>query len=163
MDRQQAAKIHEHLLDAVRAINRADEAILDLGEEARKTFDEPLANIFCDLHARMLRVIYDRFPDLRPPSNEIPTICSTLLWEDVRLPPSITEADVDGIIFSVLKPQWQKTAMILLQALEKSEELGWPIEDEVFAARLEVLAEAGRIDYQGYLRYWPHSEVRLQP
>jgi hypothetical protein len=92
----------------------------------------------------MLPIIYDQFPDLKPVHEEIPEICSTLLWEDVRLPPSITEADIDGVIFSVLKPQWL-------------------IEDEVFVARLEVLAEAGRIDHQGYLRYWRHSEVRLQP
>ncbi len=99
MDRQQAAKIQQHLLDALRAINRADEAIFDIGEEARKTFAEPLANVFCDLHAGMLRIIYDRFPDLKPVSDEIPTICSTLLWEDVRLPPPVTEADIDGVIF----------------------------------------------------------------
>jgi hypothetical protein len=163
MDREQAAKIHEHLLDAVRAINRADEAIFDLGEEARKTFAEPLAHVVCDLHGGMLRIIYDRFPDLELRSDEIPTICSTLLWEDVRLPPSITNADVDGVIFSVLKPQWRKTAMIVLQALKKCEELGWPIEDEALAARIEILAEAGRIEHQGDLRYWRHSEVRLQP
>jgi hypothetical protein len=43
VDREQAAKIHKHLLGAVRAINCAVEAMLDLGAEARKTFDEPLA------------------------------------------------------------------------------------------------------------------------
>ena len=164
MDREQAGKIHEHLLDAMRAINRANEVMFDLDKETCKTFAEHIGNIVFDVHGGMLRIIYDQFPDLKPVSDEIPEICSTLQWEDVRLPPpSITEADVDGIIFSVLKPQWRKTAMILLQALEKSEERGWPIEDEVFAARLEVLAEAGRIDHQGYLRYWRHSEVQLQP
>jgi hypothetical protein len=111
----------------------------------------------------MLPIIYDQFPDLKPVPDEIPEICSTLLWEDVRLPPSITEDDVDGIIFSVLKPQWRKTARIVGLALERCEELGWPIGDEALAARLEVLADTDRIEHQGYLRYWTHSEVRLKP
>jgi hypothetical protein len=163
MDREQAAKIHEHLLEAARAISRANDVLFDFDKETRKTFAEYIGYINSDLHFEMLPIIYDQFPDLKPVRDEIPEICSTLLWENVRLPPPVTEADVDGIIFSVLKPQWRKTAMILGLALEKCKELGWPIEDEVFAARLEVLAEAGRINYQGYLRYWRHSEVRLQP
>jgi hypothetical protein len=162
MDREQAAKIHEHLLDAVQAIRRANDVLFDFDKETRKKFAEYIGYINSDLHFEMLPIIYDQFPDLKPGSEEIPEICSMLQWEDVRLPPSITEADVDGIIFSVLKPQWRKTVWIVHQAYDKSEELGWPIKDEVFAARLEVLAKAGRIDYQGYLRYWRHSEVRLQ-
>jgi hypothetical protein len=163
MDREQAAKIHEHLLDAVQAIRRANDVLFDFDKETRKKFAEYIGYINSDLHAEMLPIIYDQFPDLKPVHEEIPEICSTLLWEDVRLPPSITEADIDGVIFSVLKPQWRKTALIVHQAHDKSAALGWPIEDEIFVARLEVLAEAGRIDYQGYLRYWRHSEVRLQP
>jgi hypothetical protein len=161
MDREQAAKIHEHLLDAMRAINRANEVMFDLDKETCKTFAEHIGNIVLDVHCGMLRVIYNQFPDLRPVSEEIPEICTTLQWEDVRLPPSVTEADIDGVIFSVLKPQWRKTAAIVGWAHEKCEELGWPNGDEVLVARLEVLAEAGRIDHQGYLRYWRHSEVRL--
>jgi len=163
MARQQAAKIHEHLLDAARAIRRANDVLFDFNKETRKTFAEYICCIDSDLHFGMLPIIYDQFPDLKPIPNEIPEICSTLLWEDARLPPSVTEADVDGVIFSVLKPQWRKTLAIVGLALEKCKELGWPIEDEVLAARIEVLADDDRIEYQGYLRYWRHSEVRLKP
>jgi hypothetical protein len=163
MDREQAAKIHEHLLDAVEAIRRANDVLFDFDKETRKKFAEYIGYINSDLHAEMLPIIYDQFPDLKPIHEEIPEICTTLQWEDVRLPPSVTEADIDGVIFSVLKPQWRKTAAIVGWAHEKSEELGWPIGDEVLVARLEVLAEDGRIDHQGYLRYWRHSEVRSMP
>jgi hypothetical protein len=163
MDREQAAKIHEHLLDAAGAIRRANDVLFDFDKETRKKFAEYIGYIDSDIHFEMLPIIYDQFPDLKPVHEEIPEICSTLQWEDVRLPPSVTEADIDGVIFSVLKPQWRKTAAIVGWAHEKCEELGWPIGDEVLVARLEVLAEAGWIDHQGYLRYWRHSEVRLQP
>src|SRR5882757_10728569 len=138
MDREQAAKIHAHLLDAAGAIRRANDVLFDFDKETRKKFAEYIGYINSDLHAEMLPIIYDQFPDLKPVHEEIPEICSTLLWEDVRLPPSITEADIDGVIFSVLKPQWRKTAMIVIRALEKCEELGWPIENEALAARIEV-------------------------
>jgi hypothetical protein len=143
-------------------IARTKPSLISVRKPARRS-PNLLPMSFVTSTAGVLRIIYDRFPDLELRSDEIPTICSTLLWEDVRLPPSITDADVDGVIFSVLKPQWRKTAMIVLQALKKCEELGWPIEDEALAARIEVLAEAGRIEHQGDLRYWRHSEVRLQP
>jgi hypothetical protein len=162
IDRDQAAIIEQHLLDAESALNRACEAILRLGGEARSTFGIPLSEAASDLRFVLLKVIYDRFPDLKPPP-EIPTVSSTLAWADVCLPPSITEADVDGVIFSVLKPQWRKTAAIVGTAYKRCEELGWPIDDEALAARIEVLADDDRIEYQGYLRYWGNSEVRLKP
>src|SRR5882724_10274094 len=163
MDRDQAAKIQEHLLEAARALDRADEAVFDLDKEARRTFAKPLSNVVRDLHVELLGLIYDRFPDLRPPSNEIPTISSTLVWEDVRLPPSVTEADIDGIIFANLKPQWRKTALIVGNAWTQCDGLSWPIESEVLGARIQALADADRIEHQGDLRYWRHSEVRLKP
>ena len=35
------------------------------------------------------------------------------------------------------------------------------ITDEMFAARVQVLVDAGRLESQGDLRKWRHSEVRL--
>jgi hypothetical protein len=162
VDRDQAAIIEQHLLDAESALNHACEAILRLGGEARSTFGIPLSDAATDLRFGLLKLIYDRFPDLKPPP-EIPTISSTLAWTDVCLPPSVTEADVDGVIFSVLESQWRKTALIVGMAYKRCEELGWPIDDEALGARIEVLADTDRIEYQGYLRYWGNSEVRLKP
>ena len=96
-------------------------------------------------------------------SDEVSNFDSTLRWDEVELPSSIAEADLDDVIFSVMHPQWRKTAMILFKAGEGCRERSWPIETEVLAARIQALAEADRIDHQGELRYWHASEVRLKP
>jgi hypothetical protein len=163
MTRDQAEEIQRHLLDAARAMDRASAAISDLGEEARRRFAKPLGNVVCDLHFELLRMIYQGFPDLQPPPREIPTINSTLRWEEVDLAPSITESDLDEVIFSVMEPQWRKTAMIVGCANERCRELSWSIEPEVLAARIQALADADRIEHQGDLRSWRFSEVRLKP
>jgi hypothetical protein len=95
------------------------------------------------------------------PSGEIPQISSTLRWEDVRLPAGLTTRDLDAVIFSVLQPQWRKTAFILVRARHQYEEKAWSLDLDVVAARILALAEAGRIDHQGDLRKWRFSEVRL--
>jgi hypothetical protein len=94
--------------------------------------------------------------------NEIPEICSELQWDQVRLPPSISEADLDGVLFSVLTRWPQKMAMVLGKAIGRCKELGWPISKDVLGARIQVLAEAGHIESFGDLRMWRFSEVRLR-
>ena len=94
--------------------------------------------------------------------TEIPTITSRLQWEHVRLPPSVTEADIDSIILSVMTPRWQKVAMVVVTAFKRCEELALPLSCEALAARIQVLAKAGRIEDIGDLRKWRHSEVRLK-
>ena len=159
-DRDKAVEIQEHLVDAVRAMDRAEAAVRKLGEEARSAFAEPLSKAG-DLHFELLQMIHDRCPDL--PNGEIPTITSTLRWEDVHLPPPVTEADLDGVIFSCLQPQWRKMTVIVGRAGQRCDELSLPVEAGVLGARIRALAEADRLDYQGDLRYWRHSEVRLKP
>ncbi len=161
MNREQAKKIHQHLLDAAAAFRRAEAAIVDVGDDGRKLFAEPLVTAVFHLQFKLLRLIYKRFPDLEPPPPPA-IIDSTLRWEDVSLPPSVLETDVDRIIFSVMKPRWQKVAMVLFCAAEKVEELGSPIDCEVFAARIQALVEADLLDAQGDLQVWGRSEVRLK-
>jgi Protein of unknown function len=161
MNRKQAVEIHEHLQSAARALAQAEAAIFDLGKEGRVAFAEGLGNVGDALHYELLQVIYDRYPDLRPPSKEIPTITSELRWDQVRLPPSTSEKGIDAIIFSAMKPWWQKVAMVVGDALQRCKQLGLPISDEALAARLQVLAERGRIEGVGDLRKWRFSEVRL--
>ena len=48
------------------------------------------------------------------------------------------------------------------RAAKRCEELGLPISDEMFAARILVLAKAGRLEDIGDLPKWNHSEVRLK-
>lgn len=163
MNREQARKIQKYLLDAAAAFRQAEAAIVDVGDDARKLFAEPLVTAVFHLHFKLLRLIYKRFPDLEPPPPPA-TIDSTLRWEDVSLPSSVLETDVDRILFSVLKPQWRKVAMVLYCAVEKVEqgELAAPIDYEVFAARIQALAEADLLDAQGDLQMWGRSEVKLK-
>jgi uncharacterized protein DUF3658 len=101
---------------------------------------------------------------MEPPYEkaEQPAINSDLRWDRVRLPPSISEEDIDAIIFSVMKPQWRKVAVIVTHAVERCQQRGFEISHEAVAARLQVLAAAGRIEDVGDLRMWRFSEVRLK-
>jgi hypothetical protein len=160
MNKAQAADIQKHLLEAAAAINRASAAIFTLGEE-RKAFAGPLGDISVALHFELLRAVYDQYPELKPP-EELPAISSTLRWDEVVLPPSVSDIDLDAILFSFLKPQWRKTALIVGQATRRSQILALAIGAEMFGARLAALADAGRLESQGDLRKWGHSEVRLR-
>jgi hypothetical protein len=164
MDREQALRIQKHLIDADVALDHARMAIAGLGKEERLALDGLLREVVEALHADLLAPIYDQYPDLEPPplDEEIPTISSRLTWDQVRLPPPVTEADLDGILFSLLKPRWQKTAMVVILAMQRCQERALPIGDEEIAARLQVLADSHRIEGIGDLRYWRHSEVRLK-
>jgi Protein of unknown function len=164
MNREQAVRIHEHLLDAHVALDDAGMAIAGLGKEERLRFDGLLWEVVAALQQKLLAPIYDQYPDLEPPllDERIPTISSELSWDQVRLPPSVTESDLDGIIFSVLKPLWQKTAKVVILAIKRCKELDVPVGDEEIAARLQVLADSDRIEGIGDLRKWFHSEVQLK-
>jgi hypothetical protein len=56
----------------------------------------------------------------------------------------------------------RKVAMVVGTALGRCRELGLQISDEALAARIQVLAESGRIEDVGDLRKWRFSEVRLR-
>jgi hypothetical protein len=97
------------------------------------------------------------------PPQEEPEISSPLRWTDVILPAPVTEADLDRIIFSKLGARLMKTARIVGDVAVECERLAWPIPPDVIGARIEELAEQDRIDSEGDLRYWRHSEIRLKP
>jgi hypothetical protein len=88
-------------------------------------------------------------------------ICSTLRWKDAVLPPSVTPADVDALIFADMVRHWRKVARIVASALTLCEARSIPLRAEVIAARVQELAETGRIESAGYPTMWRHSEVRL--
>jgi hypothetical protein len=61
-------------------------------------------------------------------------------------------AEIDRIIFSVMKPQWRKMAMIVGQTPVECREIGLPVSDEVVAARIQALADRGSFENHGDLR-----------
>jgi len=74
---------------------------------------------------------------------------------------SVSETDLDNAIFSALTSRWQKTAMVIGNALKYCKTLALPVDEEVVGVRIRALAEAGRLEGEGDLRKWRYSEVRL--
>jgi len=98
------------------------------------------------------------FPD--EPEEE--RVSSTLRWKDVVLPASVTAADIDALIFTELTdPYWRKVARVVGRALTTCEARSIPLNAEVIAARIQELAETGRLESAGNLTMWRYSEVRL--
>jgi hypothetical protein len=161
MDRTQAAEIQRHMLDAADAINRASGIIFALDKEDRAMLAVPLGEIVSALHFELLQTVYIRYPDLRPPAAERPAISTVRRWEEIVLPESVSETDLDSIIFSALSSRWQKTAMVIGRALERCQTLALAVSAEVLGVRIQALAEADRLEGKGDLRKWRHSEVRL--
>jgi hypothetical protein len=165
MDREQAIRIQERLFEAGIALDRAGMLIADLAKQDRVKLENSLKEVTDALRSDLLAVIHEKHPDLGPPyeeRKETPEIDSTLRWEDVRLPPSVSEADIDAVLFSAMRPYWRKVAMVVGHALDRCRELGISSSHEVLAARLQALAEADRIEDIGDLRMWRFSEVRLK-
>src|SRR5450755_1514522 len=100
MNRTQAAELQKHLLHAADAIGEASEVILNLDQRDRAKLAVPLGEISTTLHFELLKAVYDRHPELQPHPEEQPEISSDLQWEDVTLPDSLSEADLDSVIFS---------------------------------------------------------------
>ena len=164
MKREQAVRINDHLLDAYRALDQARMGIAALGKAERIELGDWLDGIVGALEDELLQPIYDQYPELEPPKSDrepLQYICE-LKWEEVQLPPSITEEQFDEIIISVMKPTWRKTAMMVTYVMDRCKELGLPIESDAIAARLKVLSESDRIEGIGDLRDWFGSEVRLK-
>ena len=161
MNREQAEDILEYLLEAAFELDEAKAAANVFADQDK--YAAALSALIIKLNSELLQAIYARFRDLIP-FEEFPEINSSLRWDQVQLPPSVSEAQVDQIL-SVIAPQWHKMARIIWDAVKRSEELALGVRDEAFAARIQVLVEAGRLESQGDLRKWRHSEVRkkLEP
>jgi transposase len=157
MNREQAEEILEYLLEAAFELDEARAAANVLADQDKDA--AALSALIIKLNSELLQAIYARFRDLIP-FEEFPAINSSLRWDQVQLPPSVSEAQVDQIILSVIAPQWHKMARIIWDAVKRSEELALGVRDEAFAARIQVLVEAGHVESQGDLRKWRHSEVR---
>jgi hypothetical protein len=69
--------------------------------------------------------------------------------------------EIDALIFSFAKPNWQKVAKILALTADK---LGVETSDDncqPIADRIEALVKDGRLEAQGDLKRWRFSEIRL--
>ena len=66
-------------------------------------------------------------------------ICSTLRWDDVKLPPSVSEADLDALIFHELAQNWRKVARVVGRAKDACDDRSLPISVEAIAARVRAV------------------------
>jgi hypothetical protein len=162
MDRNQAAEIQGYALDALDANHRISDMIAGLSEADRSRFAPYVGAAYEALEFGLLRQIYDHYPELRPADQEEPRISSILRWSDVSLPASVSEADVDALIFSALTLTWQKTAMVVAKAHRRREGVTLAVSPELLAAPIHALMDGGRLECQGDLAMWRHSEVRLK-
>ena len=161
MNKRQATTIQRLLFEIDDALHKAGVAIFKLDKEDRQMFIEPLWDLERRLQFKMLDLVHAQYPELSPP-HDLPTISSDLRWKDVKLPKSVSEADLDTIIFSVLTSRQQKTAMVVGRAVDHCREHNMPVGAEIFGARIKALAKSGRIEAFGNLRLWGHSEVKLK-
>jgi hypothetical protein len=99
------------------------------------------------------------FGDEESPEDRI---CSTLRWSEVSLPQSVTEAELDALIFSELAERLRKVARIVGRVFQALEARSLYLSHEVIAARVRELAQTGRIESVGNLTMWRHSELRLK-
>ena len=88
-------------------------------------------------------------------------VCSTLTWKEVVLPSSISEADLDALIFAETDKCWLKVARIVGNVFQTLEARCVRLPMDIIAARIAKLVEVGRLESQGNLNMWRHSEVRL--
>jgi len=136
MDQEQATEIFEHLFEAAIELDEARAAASALA--AQDENGASLEEFIVKLNSELIEALFEKFPGLTT-FREFPAISSTLRWDQVRLPSSVTEGDIDAIIFSVMKPVFQKVAMVVVQSLKRCKTLGLPISNEMVAARLRML------------------------
>jgi hypothetical protein len=162
MDKAQATEIHKHLLAIGDAIDKTEQALSKLDKEDRAIFGDPMTKLWAALHAHALRAVYDRYPELRPIPKDFDYLDTDLRWDGVMLPPSISEADLDAVILSKLKPRSLKVARIIGDVIRAFDERGLSIGEETVGIRIRWLADADRINGFGDLRKWRFSEVSLK-
>jgi hypothetical protein len=75
----------------------------------------------------------------------------------------VSDASLDEVIFSIVTPRWQKVAMVIGKALDRCEQFGYQVSDDVLGARILHLAQSGRLESQGNLQIWRDSDVRTKP
>jgi hypothetical protein len=68
-------------------------------------------------------------------------ICSTLIWQDVVLPLSVTEADLDALILAETDKCWLKVARIVGKVFQTLETRCIRLPMDIIAARIAKLVE----------------------
>ena len=70
------------------------------------------------------------------------------------------ETRVDQVILGIVRKSWLKVAMVIAQSLDELSLAPTDESCEMVAQRIRALVESGRIEAQGDINHWRHSEVR---
>ena len=81
------------------------------------------------------------------------------LWSEFMS--ALSNQRLDDLILSFTRPEWRKVAIIIGKTLDASERRGVDTTDEAIAERVVALVKTGKLEFQGDLSLWRHSEVRL--
>jgi hypothetical protein len=68
---------------------------------------------------------------------------------------------IDELILLAASHQWRKVAMIVATTLHECERRQLNVSADEIGKRVELLVTEKRLDSQGNLSNWRHSEVRL--
>ena len=100
MNHEQAVRINDHLLADYKALDQARMAIAGLAKAERIELGDWLDEVVGALEDELLQPIYDQHPDLEPSKSDREPLryLSELTWDEVQLPPGITEQQFDEII-----------------------------------------------------------------
>jgi hypothetical protein len=162
MDEATASEIEDHLWDVANALDEAIAAVSHLLPADQTMLTTPLEKLLDSLHSDVFRLVYEQHPSLEKWPHNPPAISCDLRWKEVTLPESISEADLDAVIFSKLRPRPLKVAKVLTDIWKVFEERGLSIDHEVVSARIRWLADVDRIESFGDVRKWGHSEICLK-
>ena len=69
---------------------------------------------------------------------------------------------IDGLILSAATGQWSKVALIVGKVLTICHNNVVKTSEHAIAGRIQALVDEGKLEAQGNLSLWRHSEVRLQ-
>lgn len=69
--------------------------------------------------------------------------------------------DIDDAILTVAREQWRKVAFIIATVVHACNDQAEEDDYNLVASRIAALVEDGRLESQGDLSNWRHSEVRL--
>ena len=71
------------------------------------------------------------------------------------------DSEIDDAILAIAHGNWRKVAMIVATVVHGRDEKAEADEYELVAERIVALVKAGKLEAQGDLSDWRHSEVRL--
>ena len=162
MDEAQANEINDHLLEVATTLDEAIAAVSHLPPADQKMLSNPLRKLWDSLHSKVLRLVYEQHPSLNRWPHNPPMISCDLRWKEATLPQSISEQDLDAVIFSKLKTRSLKVAKVVSDVRDVFEERGHAIDVGVIGARIRWLDDVDRIASRGDVRRWGHSEVNLK-